>query len=187
AKFETDECTTPGRLNVFEVKDRKIVVDYAHNPDGLSNLSEFTDHISNGNRKILVFTGLGDRTDEDILENGKVSGEKFDKLVFTEKDDLIRGRDRGEIMSLLKKGAEEMEKEPITIDDPLKAISYALGESRAGDVVVCANLDITSEHLAEIFGSSTELWDKDRKKIRDCKIDLLSTQKLSGKNGSVVE
>ncbi len=187
AKFETDECTTPGRLNVFEVEDRNIVVDYAHNPDGLKNLSEFTDHISNGNRKILVFTGLGDRTDEDIIENGEVAGEKFDRLIFTEKDNLIRGRESGEIMSLLKEGAELMKNQPVTIQDPMKAISYALGESTPGDVVVCANLDITSEHLAKVFGASNELWDKERDEIKDCKIDLTSTLKTSEKNDTIVE
>ncbi len=176
AKFHTDECTTPGRLNVFEVEDRNIVVDYAHNPDGLENLSEFTDHISNGNRKILVFTGLGDRTDDDIFENGKVAGEKFDELIFTEKDDLIRGREAGEIISLLKEGAEEMKKEPVTIEDSMKAISYALGESRPGDVVVFANLDITSEHLVDVFGDSSKFSSKKEEEIRNCKIDLISSQ-----------
>jgi len=177
SKFNTDECTTPGRLNVFEIEDRNIVVDYAHNPDGLRNLSEFTDHISDGNRKILVFTGLGDRTDEDILENGEIAGERFDNLVFTEKDDLIRGREPGEIMSLLEKGAEKMNNKPVTIQEPMKAISYALGESEPGDAVVCANLDITSEHLAEILGDSSKLGDKEEDEIRNCKIDLISSQK----------
>ncbi|MFW5945861.1 MAG: cyanophycin synthetase [Candidatus Natronoplasma sp.] len=187
SKFNTDECTTPGRLNVFEVEDRNIVVDYAHNPDGLRNLSEFSDHISDGNRKILVFTGLGDRTDKDLLENGEIAGERFDELVFTEKDDLIRGRDPGEIMSLLKEGALKMNNEPVTIQDPMKAISYALGESKPGDAVVCANLDITSEHLAEVFGTSDELWDKERDEIKNCKIDLTSTLTTTGENDTVVE
>ncbi len=187
AKFQTDECTTPGRLNVFEVEDRNIVVDYAHNPDGLKNLSEFTDHVSNGNKKILVFSGLGDRTDEDILENGEVAGENFDRIIFTEKEDLIRGREAGEIISLLKEGAEEMKNEPVTIQDPMKAISYALGESRPGDVVVCANLDISSEHLAEVFGTSSDFKDKELEEIRNCKIGLISNQKVSDSNESIVE
>jgi len=187
AKFQTDECTTPGRLNVFEVEDRNIVVDYAHNPDGLKNLSEFTDHVSNGNRKILVFTGLGDRTDEDILENGEVAGENFDRIIFTEKEDLIRGREAGEIMSLLKEGAEEMKNEPVTIQDPMKAISYALGESRPGDVVVCANIDISSEHLAEVFGASNDFKDKGLEEIRNCKIGLVSNQTVSDLNENIVE
>ena len=187
AKFQTDECTTPGRLNVFEVEDRNIVVDYAHNPDGLKNLSEFTDHISNGNRKILVFSGLGDRTDEDILENGEVAGESFDELVFTEKDDLIRNRDPGEILSLLKEGAERKKKEPVIINEPMKAISYALGESTPGDVVVCANLDITSEHLAEVFGTFSDFKDKELEEIRNCKIGLISNQTVSDSNENIVE
>ncbi len=186
ARFQTDECTTPGRLNVFEVEDRKIVVDYAHNPDGLKNLSEFTDHISNGDRKILVFTGLGDRPDDDILENGKIAGRKFDEIIFTEKEDLIRGRESGEITSLLKEGAEAVQKEPITIPDHMKAISHALEESKPGDVIVSANVDITSEHLVEVFGDSSKFQDKEKEEIKDCKIDMTSSLTTSEDKGQEV-
>ncbi len=182
SKFNTDECNMPGRLNVFKIKDREIVIDYAHNADGLKNLSDFADHVSEGNRTILVYTGLGDRTDKDIIENGEVAGEKFDKVVFTEKGDLIRGRESGEILSLLRKGAERVENSPIEIDDPMEAISFAIGESRPGDVVVCANLDITSEHLDEILGSIDNAWDNSQGELK-CR----NTELTFPKTGKVKE
>ncbi|MEF8874171.1 MAG: Mur ligase family protein, partial [Candidatus Thermoplasmatota archaeon] len=187
AKFNTDESTTPSRLNVFQVNDRDIVIDYAHNADGLENLSDFANHVSDDNRTILVYTGLGDRIDEDIMENGEVAGKKFDKLVFTEKDDLIRGREPREILSLLEKGAERADNSPIKIDDPMEAISYAIAESKASDVVVCANLDITSEHLTEIFDGPEKIGGESSGEMMDSKTNLLSAptsdvkERLSGK------
>ncbi len=173
-KFNTDESTTPGRLNVFQINDRDIVIDYAHNSDGLKNLSDFANNISEDNRTILVFTGLGDRRDEDIKENGKVAGKEFDKLVFTEKKDLIRGREPGEMLSLLRKGAKNEDNSPIVIDDPMEALTFAIGESKAGDVVVCANLDITSEHLNDVFDGLEDIWGENREEIKDSKTNFLS-------------
>ena len=171
-KFKTDECTTPGRMNVFEVQDRNIVIDYAHNADGLRNLSDFADHLSQNSDDILVFTGLGDRTDKDTKDNGTVAAENFDELIFTEKEDLIRGRKPGEVSRLLKEGALSAGKKPEVIQDPMDALSFALSKSQPGDVVVCANLDITSEHLEEIFGSR-DIWQgKTTDELKDCEIDL---------------
>jgi len=178
--FQTDECTTPGRMNVFDVNERDIVIDYAHNADGLENLGEFSDHISEENKKYLVFTGLGDRTDADTRENGEVAAENFDELIFTEKEDLLRDREPGQISSLLKEGAISAGKEPEVIQDPLKALSFALSKSDPGDVVVCANLDFTSEHLEKILGSR-DIWQTDTpEEIKDCKIDLRQLKSTDG-------
>ncbi|MFP3871967.1 MAG: cyanophycin synthetase [Candidatus Aenigmatarchaeota archaeon] len=151
-KFQTDEETTPGRLNVFEIADRNVVLDYAHNPDSLQKLSEFTDRLSDDNNNILVFTGVSDRNDESILESGKVAAQKFETLVFTERDHLRRGRKKGEITSLLKKGSDSVGKDPVIIDDPDKALGFAMSHSKPGDMIVCANLDFNSEDLVQIFG-----------------------------------
>ncbi len=173
-KFDTDETTTPGRLNVFEVNDRNVVLDYAHNPDGLNNLGDFAEHVSESDWKILVFTGLGDRPDEDIIKNGKVAANNFDKLIFTEKEDLRRGREPGEISSLLKEGASIEDNDSIVIDDPMEALSYALVESNPDDVIVCANLDYTSDHLKKIISPLSENWDLDMDDSEVKSLDLFS-------------
>jgi cyanophycin synthetase len=48
----------------------------------------------------------GDRRDDDIVELGRIAGGIFDELIFRE-DPYTRGRPRGEIMNLLKKGAQQ--------------------------------------------------------------------------------
>ncbi|MBS3816431.1 MAG: cyanophycin synthetase [Candidatus Thermoplasmatota archaeon] len=149
--FQTNEETTPGRLNVFDVEGRNVVIDYAHNSDGLKNLSDFAENLAGENRKTLVYTGLGDRSDESLVENGKTAAEGFDKLIFTEKDDLRRGRESGEILSLLQKGSHSIGKDPINIEDMWEAVSSAMRESYPGDVIVYANLDLTSENLESYF------------------------------------
>lgn len=184
SKFQTDESTTPGRLNVFEVDGRKIVMDYAHNADGLRNLSDFSDQISEGKRELLVFTGLGDRADKDTIENGEVAANKFDELIFTEKEDLIRGREAGDVSSLLKKGAQSAGKDPEIINEPLEALSFALSKSEPGDVVVCANLDFTSEHLEQIFGEKGLWKDETEEVIKAQGINLRQAQPSDGANNA---
>ncbi len=175
-EFQTDEETTPGRYNVFDIEDRKVVLDYAHNPDGLEKLGDFTDEISDGEKKILVFTGVGDRTDESLRRNGKIAAEKFDELIFTEKEDLKRGRESGEIPKLLKEGSLSKVDDPVIIEDPLKALSFALGKSRPSDVIVCANLDFTSDHLEKVVDRPDEFADSTDEDIDDYSIEFLPAQ-----------
>ncbi len=150
-KFDTTEKNTPGRFNVFEVEDRNVVLDYAHNPDGLKNLGDFTDRLADENDKILVYTGIGDRSDDSIIMNGKVAAEVFDKVIFTERKHLRRGRDSGEILSLLCKGSRSAGKEPMRVEDAKSAVTFALNHSKKGDVITCANLDFTSDQLDPIL------------------------------------
>lgn len=181
-KFDTSEDTTPGRLNVFEVNERNVVLDYAHNPDGLNNLGDFAEKISNNDQKILVFTALGDRSDQSIVENGEVAAKNFDKIVFTEKEDLRRGREEGEIASLLEKGAVTEDKNPITITKPMKALSYALVESEPGDAVICANLDFDSDHLKKIMAPLSNNWNMSKEREEIESLDLYSQRWLEDVN-----
>jgi len=66
--FKADYETTPGRLNVFDDLPFRIIMDFAHNPDGMRRICEFVDHQSIRGRKLVAFAGTGDRTD-DILIN----------------------------------------------------------------------------------------------------------------------
>lgn len=155
-RFQMDEKTTPGRLNVFEIEERKVVLDYAHNPDGLEKLSDFAEHLASKNNNILVYTGIGDRADKSIIDSGKVAAEGFDELIFTERAHLRRGREKGEIASLLRKGSESTGKIPTIIENPKKAIGFAMGKSDTGDVIVCANLDFDSGSMEEFFPAIEE-------------------------------
>jgi triosephosphate isomerase len=61
---------TPGRLNLIDVGNFTVLIDFAHNPAGMEALSKFVEKLPN-KVKTGVIGGTGDRRDEDIRNLGK--------------------------------------------------------------------------------------------------------------------
>ena len=72
---------TPGRLNLFQFKNFKFLVDFAHNPAGLELLCDFVNKLE-GSPKVGIISGTGDRRDDDIKELGRISGRYFDEIII---------------------------------------------------------------------------------------------------------
>ncbi|GAB4332937.1 MAG: cyanophycin synthetase [Flammeovirgaceae bacterium] len=127
--FIPSPAQTPGRMNMFRVNDRTVMVDYAHNPAALKALSTFLEKV-NASIKIGIIAGIGDRRDEDTLEVGRVSSKIFDEIIIREDEDL-RGKRHGESIDLVKKGILEVNpnKKITIIEDELEAIRYAVTNS----------------------------------------------------------
>jgi len=124
--FSNNAKDTPGRVNMFRIKNSQVLVDYAHNPHGLraigTLISSFKDQ-----QKVGILTGVGDRRDEDIIAYGKIAGEIFD-VVIIRMDKDTRGRNGDEIAHLLRVGIQESGNNPhvLQIDDEIEAIEYAV-------------------------------------------------------------
>lgn len=157
--FEMNEEMNPGRLNTYDIEGVKVIFDYAHNVNGLEALAEYVSCLSAENT-ILLYTGLGDRLDESIRKNGETAAERFDKIVFSEKEDQLRGRDNGMIQALLNEGAFRKGKTGIIILDPDDALHFVLDQAKPSDIVVSANLDFTSEDLDAYLAGKNEEKDK---------------------------
>jgi cyanophycin synthetase len=54
--FIPSAAQTPGRLNLFEFENFKILLDYAHNPAGMRALKKFTDELG-GDRQGWYYCG----------------------------------------------------------------------------------------------------------------------------------
>ncbi len=93
---------TPGRMNIFEFKNFKVLIDFAHNPAGYLGIEEFLQSIDSPN-KIGIIAGVGDRRDEDIRECGKIAGRMFNHIIIRQEKHL-RGRTEQEIIDLLLAG-----------------------------------------------------------------------------------
>ena len=153
--FSTSYHLAPGRLNHIDVNGINVFVDYAHNPAGLEALGEFIDAYSEGldaarsdvhkRRRIGVIGTAGDRRDADVIELGRTGAQFFDVCVVKE-DARLRGRERGEVATLLEEGvragmaegarAKEVRALPMEID----AVRWAIEQATAGDVVaICAD------------------------------------------------
>ena len=68
--FIPSATQTPGRLNLFEFNNFRILLDYAHNPAGMRALKKFTDELD-ATVKVGIIAGIGDRRIEDNNEMGR--------------------------------------------------------------------------------------------------------------------
>lgn len=134
--FQVSDQTTPGRLNHFHFKNFDFLVDYAHNPHGMSALGQYLENLP-ATSKLGIITGVGDRRDEDILELGKVVAGIFDEVIIRLDEDL-RGRKNQEIVELVRNGIKTVNPrcKIKVIQDELQAISYAIRNSRPGQLIV---------------------------------------------------
>jgi len=96
---------TPGRLNIFNFKNFKVMIDFAHNPAGYEAIEDFLKSVE-ANKKIGIISGVGDRRDNDIREIGKIAGRMFDHIIIRNEKHL-RGRPEEEINGLIIEGIQE--------------------------------------------------------------------------------
>jgi cyanophycin synthetase len=150
--FVPSAAQTPGRLNMFEFRKCKFLVDFAHNPAGLELLGNFLSKMD-GSPKVGIISGTGDRRDDDIRELGSISARFFDEIIIR-CDKNLRGRTAEEIVNLLVEGIDSAK----TRDIPTKiiyreqdAITYAYENATPGSLITIM-CDVVSEALDFIKG-----------------------------------
>ncbi|MES2446180.1 MAG: cyanophycin synthetase [Bacteroidota bacterium] len=104
--FIPSAAHTPGRMNVFKFKDFKILVDFAHNPDGFNGIKDYLATVD-ATEHVGVISGTGDRRDEDIIETARIAAQMFDKVVICQ-EKYLRGRTQQELINLLITGLKEI-------------------------------------------------------------------------------
>jgi cyanophycin synthetase len=104
--FIPSAAQTPGRMNIFDFKDYKVMIDFAHNADGFNGIKEFLSTVDSP-YKIGIITGTGDRRDSDIRALGSISAEMFDHIIIRQ-DKFLRGREAEDIVRLLVEGIKEI-------------------------------------------------------------------------------
>ena len=129
----------PGRLNVHDGHGFRVILDYAHNPEGVRALGRLVAAIRPASgRTIGMLSVPGDRRDEEILAVGEIGAEYFDQLVFRETPDN-RGRPAGDVIRLMTAGAEAAGCGPDRIRGCHReedAVEACLRMARPGDLVV---------------------------------------------------
>jgi UDP-N-acetylmuramyl tripeptide synthase len=76
--FKAGSEMTPGRMNVVEGLPFHMILDFAHSPDGMQKISEFIDRQDVEGRKIIAFSGLGNRSDELNRKSAQAIAGHFD-------------------------------------------------------------------------------------------------------------
>ncbi|WP_298150495.1 cyanophycin synthetase [Flavobacterium sp.] len=140
---------TPGRMNLFEFKAYKVLVDYAHNPHGLLAMKDYLSHVD-AKRKIGIIAGIGDRRDEDTMAFSGIAAGMFDHIIVRQEHSL-RGRTVDEINNLVVKGIRTVSA-TVTFDlvpEEADAIKVALDMAQPGDFIVALS-DVYPKVIAEI-------------------------------------
>lgn len=106
-RFNNDVKGAPARFNLMHYRGATVVADYGHNPHAMRALVAAFDAMpsAEGMKRTVVISGAGDRRDEDLRELTRVLGAAFDNIVLYE-DACQRGREDGEVLSLLREGLE---------------------------------------------------------------------------------
>lgn len=151
--FIPSAAQTPGRMNIFDFKKFKVLIDFAHNPSGYRGVEEFLTSVE-ATKKIGIIAGVGDRRDEDIRECATIAARMFDHIIIRQ-EKYLRGRTEEEIIGLIMEGINASGR-TVTheiIAKEVEAIKHAINSAQEGtfitalsDVVTNA-IDIVQEYL----------------------------------------
>lgn len=130
-----------GRLQEVQVKKPyKVLVDYAHTPDGLDKALRAVRELTN-NVVILVFGACGDRDKSKRPIMGQIAARLADKIVVTDEESY--SEDPKTIRKAIIEGITSVkgsEKKFEEIADRKKAIKHAISSANKGDIVLITGL-----------------------------------------------
>lgn len=136
----------PGRFETADFNGAKIVVDFAHTPDGLRNLLKTARELCSGNLWAVFGCG-GDRDKSKRPIMGKIASDLADKVVLT--SDNPRSERPSDIIADILSGADSAK--CIMISDRRSAVDFVLENVKSGDVAVFAGKG--AENYIEIGGA----------------------------------
>ena len=142
--FIPSAAQTPGRMNIFEFKKFKVLIDFAHNPSGYKGVEEYLSSVE-ATKKIGIIAGVGDRRDEDIKECATIAARMFDHIIIRQ-EKYLRGRTEEEIIGLILEGIAESGRD-ITheiIPKEVEAIKHAINNAQEGSFITALSDVVTN-------------------------------------------
>ena len=104
--FVPDAEHNPGRMNVFDLGGVVVILDFAHNPEGLEALLRVADGLRMPGQAVrLALSGAGDRRDEDLTQLGALAAQQADDVLAVRSEQYLRGRTLEEVQGLFQEGA----------------------------------------------------------------------------------
>ena len=133
--FFPSQEQTPGRMNLFDVKGKTVLIDFAHNPDGFEGVRDYLATVKSP-MKIGIIVGTGDRLESDLIRNGELAAEMFDYIIIQQKK-FLRGRTAESITDNLCQGILSVNPSAKweRIDDEKEALQYALSIAQEGSII----------------------------------------------------
>jgi cyanophycin synthetase len=145
--FVLDPERNPGRANVFEVDGRVVVIDYAHNEDGMRGLIEICQGLRAPNAQVfLAFGSAGDRTNAILHRLGYTAARGPDRVAIAQLHRYLRGRDPQDLVQRLRAGLADGGKPQAPVfPNELEALAWMLNASAPNDVIAITALSQRSE------------------------------------------
>ena len=142
--FIPSAAQTPGRMNIFEFKRFKVLIDFAHNASGYKGVEEYLQSVE-ATKKIGIIAGVGDRRDEDIKECAKIAARMFDHIIIRQEKHL-RGRTEEEIINLIMEGIMESGRSVTheIIPKEVEAIKHAINCAEEGSFITALSDVVTN-------------------------------------------
>ncbi|TDD75183.1 cyanophycin synthetase [Flavobacterium caseinilyticum] len=137
--FIPSPTLTPGRMNVFEFKNFKLMIDYVHNTDGYVQMQKFMAQVD-ATKKTGIISATGDRRVEDIKNIGRLSAQMFDEIIIRHGDN--RGRTTEELSTMLSDGIREIDSniKISIISNEIESVQYAIDHAQTGEFIfVCVD------------------------------------------------
>ena len=147
---------SPGRMNILDMGDFKVIVDYGHNIGAINATGEFIQNLMPG-RKIRMTSGVGNRRREDIIEFGLALSKFYDYIIICDPDP--RQRKLGETAEIIQegliKGGFKEDMISLVLDEK-EATKVALDMAKPGDIIVL-QVDNIVEVIKYVFEYKTKL------------------------------
>jgi UDP-N-acetylmuramyl tripeptide synthase len=140
ARFGSDAHDNPGRMMRFEIDGAQVLIDYAHNPDGLRGFLTVANRLRGATGRLGLLLGhAGNRKDEDIEAVARTAAEFHpDLIVVKENESQLRGRAPGEVPGIIRRQLLRLGLPDAALpmrETELDAARYALHWARPGDVL----------------------------------------------------
>ena len=151
SKFKSDAEDNPGRGNMFEYRDAKIILDFAHNVHSMDAMAKTLANIP-AKRKILLLCHAGDRSDAEILAMTTSAMAMQPELVWAcDLPKYLRGRGMGEVPKIITKSVLQtgLSKDCINYQDsPLQGAEEIIQQLQQDDLVFMMALSDREEIAA---------------------------------------
>jgi cyanophycin synthetase len=140
AYFGSSLNDNPGRMMRFDRDGVTVLVDYAHNPDGLRGFLKVADLLRSGSGRLGLLLGhAGNRKDADIEELARAAAEFHPALVVVKEDEgHLRGRAPGEVPRIISAELSRLgfpDSALPVANSEVEAARFALDWARPGDVL----------------------------------------------------
>jgi cyanophycin synthetase len=136
--FDTTFFQAPGRMNLFSEHPFRVLMDYGHNAHAVAMMADLAQRLDVGGRRIVVFSGPGDRRDDDLRAIAAAVAGRFDHYVVR-RDDALRGRDGDEVPRIIAHSLRDQgvaDDAISVIPDEQEAVDTALRMAQPGDLLL---------------------------------------------------